>query len=362
LQRAAQGIDRLKHGHISKYNAFDPAQKPAEKDYVLVVDQTRGDASIRLGAADEGRFAAMLQAARAEHPGALILIKTHPEVSAGKRKGHYSAADLDHRTRFLDDRISPWHALAGAQQVYCVTSLMGFEAILAGHRPRIFGRPFYAGWGLSDDRQPMDRRHRGLTPEGLFAGAMLLYPHWYDPYRDCLCTFEDVADTLEARSRAWREDRPGYDAYGIRLWKRGHVRRFFGGNVRFPRRPAAPARKRLVWAGKEKPEQGASAAPIIRLEDGFLRSKGLGAELVPPMSLVADDRGIYYDPNRPSRLEDLINASDDLPAPALQRAERLRQRLTQSGLSKYNIGAKTNGWPSDRLRIQTCSRPWSRCR
>ena len=86
---------------------------------------------------------------------------------------------------------------------------MGFEAIWAGHRPVVFGQPFYAGWGLSRDIQPIDRRGRALTVVQLFAGAMILYPKWYDPCRDTLCSLEQVLDQLEAETRAWREDHAG---------------------------------------------------------------------------------------------------------------------------------------------------------
>src|SRR3712207_309862 len=46
--------------------------------------------------------------------------------------------------------------------------------------------------------------------------------------------------------------------------------------------------------------------PYIALEDGFLRSLGLGVMGYPPFSMVYDDVGIYYDTTRPSRLENLI--------------------------------------------------------
>ena len=45
--------------------------------------------------------------------------------------------------------------MEGAVAVYTVSSQLGFEAILAGHRPQVFGQPFYAGWGLSEDRNPV---------------------------------------------------------------------------------------------------------------------------------------------------------------------------------------------------------------
>ena len=54
--------------------------------------------------------------------------------------------------------LSPWRLLAGAARVYVMSSQLGYEAMLAGHRPRIFGRPFYAGWGLSEDQHRLPRR------------------------------------------------------------------------------------------------------------------------------------------------------------------------------------------------------------
>src|ERR1700744_433582 len=40
---------------------------------------------------------------------------------------------------------------------------------------------------------------------------------------------------------------------------------------------------------------------VWRIEDGFLRSMGLG-KVDPPLSIVLDDLGIYLDASRPSRL------------------------------------------------------------
>jgi capsular polysaccharide export protein len=59
----------------------------------------------------------------------------------------------------IEDRpISPWRLFEHARAVYTVSSQLGFEAILAGHRPVTFGVPFYAGWGLTDDRRPVPAR------------------------------------------------------------------------------------------------------------------------------------------------------------------------------------------------------------
>ncbi|MCU9839135.1 capsular polysaccharide biosynthesis protein [Ruegeria sp. WL0004] len=336
LNRARDAIVRIRDSHLSKYSATDPGLTPPEPGYVLVVDQTRGDASVTASKGTDALFREMLVFAQEEHPGARVLIKTHPETAAGFRPGYYGASDITARVSLYDAPVSPWVLLDGAVGVYTLSSQLGFEAILAGHKPRVFGQPFYAGWGLSLDEHPVPRRERRLTRAQLFAAAMILYPTWYDQHRDCLCELETVLDTLEADVRAWRQDRAGWTAGGMRLWKRKPLRRMFGryGKVSFTDTPARDdARPHMVWAAKADPDR-----PAVRVEDGFLRSRGLGAELVPPLSLVTDDLGIYYDPTRPSRMEHLIAARATLRDDQRRRAERLIDRLTRAGVSKYNLG------------------------
>ena len=339
LDRARGGMARMIEAHLSKYAGFDPAAPPPEPGYVLVIDQTRNDASVTASRADRGRFLEMLVFAQEEHPGARVVIKTHPETAQGFRPGHFGPEDANDRITLLSDPVSPWTLFEGAVGVYTVSSQMGFEAIFAGHRPRVFGQPFYAGWGLTEDEFPVQRRQRKLSRAQLFAAAMILYPTWYDPYRDRLCTFEVAQESLTAQARAWREDHHGWDAWGMRLWKRRPLQQFFGGPapVRFrkgaPEAPKPP-RRAMVWASK--PQSGPEGA--CRVEDGFLRSRGLGAELVPPLSLVCDDLGIYYDPQGPSRLEKWIEARAELRADQHARARALISALTGAGLSKYNLG------------------------
>ncbi len=427
LQRARDGIARLQALDLSKYNMHLPDAPLPAPGYVLVVDQTRGDASIRHGGASESTFAEMLDAAMAEHPAARIVIKTHPETAQGLRAGHFAPV-ADPRVTLVADPVSPWRMVEGAVAVYTVSSQLGFEAVLAGHRPQVFGQPWYAGWGLTGDRNPIARRRRSLTRTQAFAAAMILAPAWYDPCRDRLCDFEEAIDQMEAEVRAFREDRAGHVAVGMRLWKRRRIADIFGGGrgVVFtddPARAAARATREgrglLVWASQEVPElsaqprrggervaadqgtrnqiptgsgkaeQGEAARnttsgqnlatavardrsqgqehrttdltcrqarnigprpgvpPVLRrVEDGFLRSRGLGAELVPPISLFADDLGIYYDPSRESRLERQILAP--LPAGGHQRATRLIARLIAGGVSKYNLGGALPDLPPGR--------------
>ncbi len=342
LDRARAGIAAMKANHLSKYNAFDPTLPVPDPGYVLVIDQARKDASITASGADSNTFREMLFYAQTEHPNARILIKAHPETVAGHKTGYFGPDDVTDRISLCDQPVSPWAVLEGAIAVYTVSSQMGFEAILADHKPVVFGQPFYAGWGLTDDRKPVQRRQRVLTRAQLFAAAMILYPHWYDPYHDRLCSFEEAAATMTALSRAARDDYRGWVAADMRLWKRGLLQKVFGN----PRRVAfakgdgafakakATERRLMAWASTGRDD-------AVLIEDGFLRSRGLGADLIPPLSLVLDDLGIYYDATRPSRLETLINAAPGLDVGARQRAEALIARITDAGLSKYNLSTAT---------------------
>jgi len=351
LDRARGCIARLQEAHLTKYTAFDPGTPCPDPGYVLVIDQTRGDASVTHGGADANTFREMLYHAQADHPGARVLIKTHPETRDGHRAGYFGPGDENDRVALFADPVSPWSLLEGAIAVYTVSSQLGFEAIFAGHKPKVFAHPFYAGWGLTEDLHPLalPRRGRPLTRAQMFAAAMILYPKWYDPFRDRLCELEDAIAFLEARSQAWREDQSGWTASGMRLWKRKPLQGFFGSQKRIifdddqgraARKAMSTGRRHMCWAGKATPGTG-----TVQIEDGFLRSRGLGAELVPPLSLVCDELGIYYDPTRQSRLEQLIAQRTDLRPDQQHRAERLIRCITDLGLSKYNLGLQTPDLP-----------------
>ncbi|MCW1954972.1 MAG: capsular polysaccharide biosynthesis protein [Roseobacter sp.] len=348
LRRAHGGIARIREAQLSKYAGYDLETPCPAAGYVLVIDQTRGDASVTHGGADANTFKEMLYYAQAEHPGARILIKTHPETVAGHRQGYFSAADTSRRISLFEGRVSPWALLEGAVAVYTVTSQMGFEAILAGHRPQVFGQPFYAGWGLSEDRNPrgLPRRGRVLTPAQLFLGAMIKAPTWYDVHNDRLARFEEALDSFEAEVRAWREDHAGWTAAGMRLWKRAPLQQFFGRHkgIGFGK-TAKAGRRAMVWAGQANEGKDERR---VRLEDGFLRSRGLGAALTPPLSLVLDDLGIYYDPTRESRLERLVLARANLRPDQSARVRALIEAICSLGVTKYNLKGQMPVLPAGR--------------
>ncbi len=348
LNRARAAIDQMRYWHLGKYSATDPNIDPPPPGYVVVIDQTEGDAA--LCGAGRTDFLEMLAFAGEEHPECPIYIKTHPETAGDARQGHFRDDDYTDRILPMRDPISPWRLFEGAVAVYSHSSTLGFEAIFAGHKPRIFGQPFYAGWGRTQDETPPPRRERDLTRAQLFAAAMILYPVWYDPIRDRLCQIEDVIASLAAEARAYREDRRGYLAVGMSPWKRPHLARAFGREkkLRFRRRAQASGdRKTLVWGMREAP------GDAWRIEDGFLRSRGLGAELTPPLSLIMDRPSLYFDPSVESRLDKLIAESRELPVAEIERSARLIAAVKRQSLTKYNIGVEMPPLPetSDKILL-----------
>jgi capsular polysaccharide export protein len=352
LDRARQCIEKIVSNRLSKYNASpDVILEPTDIPRVLVVDQTAGDLSIRCGMAGPDSFDRMLEAALAEHPGAEILVKIHPDVIAGKKQGHLLAAAKQPRVRLLDRDISPVSLIQQVDHVYVVSSQTGFEALLAGKPVTCFGAPFYAGWGLTDDRVQLPRRGKPRSVEQLFAAACILYSRYRDPYSGAACEIEPVIDYLALQRHWFHENAGDLYCYGFSLWKRSFVRSYLyspWNTVHFvrcvrriPLGGMSEDARIVVW-GKREPESVLALArnrriPLWRIEDGFLRSVGLGSDLAAPASLVVDKQGIYFDPSKPSDLETLLQ-HHAFTNEELLRAGNLREAIVSAGLSKYNVG------------------------
>ena len=97
----------------------------------------------------------------------------------------------------------------------------------------------------------------------------------------------------------------------------------------------------ITWASKDQAEVVKIAkkwggVPWY-VEDGFIRSTGLGSDLTAPASIVLDKTGIYYNPNKSCGLETLLQTKRFTDS-ELTRAESLKRALINNELSKYNLG------------------------
>ena len=359
LARAKIAIDRIVAAGISKYNDAPPGEVDLgpKRKRVLVVDQTFGDLAIGCGLADASSFERMLEAAIREHPDAEIIVKTHPDVLAGKKRG-YLEAPAGSNVRLWAQPATPAALLAHVDHVYVVSSLLGFEALLAGKRVTCFGVPWYAGWGLTDDRATgpaaeaaFGRRTMRRTREQLVAAAYFRYARYIDPDTGKACELERVIDHLELQRAMFARNTGRIFCFGFRFWKHANIRAYLrspGNQITFASSALDAERhgfnascRALVWGQRETADVRELAAKnsvtLWRMEDGFLRSVGLGSDLVEPASLVVDRRGIYYDPSQPSELEEILKTVT-FSAPELARAARLREHIVATRISKYNVG------------------------
>ncbi len=360
--RAERAMTLIKHHQLSKYNHAPLIKLPIEVDKknILVIDQTLGDQSIKFAGANPKTFEKMLQQAKLDHPHAVIWLKVHPDVISGKKQGHFDTSKLaqDKQVKVLTQNCNPISLLGQMDEVYVVSSHMGFEALMLGKKVHCFGVPWYAGWGLTNDRfasleilQGRRQVERSLTQ--LFSAAYFDYARYVNPNTGQRCELEEIIELI-AYQKHWNDILGGQvKALGFSRWKRKFIKDYLrqaSNSISFKRifpKTAQPNTHYIIWGNKKIKQrerlQQNQQAKVWRMEDGFIRSVGLGANLIRPLSLVLDDQGIYYDASKPSRLETVLNYIK-LNAAQQMRASNLRQQLVAHQLSKYNVG-EAEDWP-----------------
>ena len=117
----------------------------------------------------------------------------------------------------LQAEIGP--LLEAVDSVHVLTSLAGFEALMRQTPVQVFGLPFYAGWGLSDDRLVCGRPRRGRQLDELVYGALIHYPrylcqrsgHWITPEQAVaqLLQMRAVPPVRSVQQQLWRLWRTG---------------------------------------------------------------------------------------------------------------------------------------------------------
>ena len=358
LATSREAIAYITRHNISKYNLYADIRNDAVADNgrkkVLIVSQTAGDMSLRYGSGEEISNDEMIGSILEDYPDAEIYLKVHPDVLAGKRKSNIDLHKYAERCRILSENVNPVSLLKTMDVVCTKTSQMGFEALLLGKEVHCFGRPFYAGWGLTEDRLACPRRGRRLTVEELFAGAAILYTHYFNP---CTGRKSDILDTLATikRHRELQLSNIG-DLYmvGFSGWKRFTHTPFFSsgqgnaihfcGSTAMAVKKGADKESSVYYWGARRPSVSETTPTdgikVYQVEDGFIRSVLLGSDLTQPYSLVVDSRGIYFDPTAPSDLEHILGSTGFSSSPALMaRATDLIGCIRRARMTKYNFQA-----------------------
>ena len=294
---------------------------------------------------------AMVAAALAENAAGKIVILAPGDMP---RKGPLADAAACGAT-ILAHPVDPWAAIARAERVYAAGGEAGFLALLAGREVRCFADCCYSGWGVTGDDAAVSQRPFGRTVDEIFAGACLLATRYLDPYRQAASSFEEILPILADWRKIDDANRRVAVLVGMSFWKRRQVADFFRSSAGTPvfRRTIRGALRAAgagsggavaAWASRMPAGLAEAAAKhgiaLIRVEDGFVRSVGLGSDFVPAASLVLDAGGMHYDPTVRSDLERLLLEAD-FDAALIARAGRLIDRLVSRGITKYNLGAAT---------------------
>lgn len=362
LRRARDLQSLIASSRLSKYNAgvdrLDGDLTSPGREMVLLVDQTFGDQSVAGALSDATTFEAMARAAVSENPGARIVARLHPETVSGAKRGYL--ADLAARLGLgvLADAASPWCLFDLKPKVYTVSSQFGFEAALAGCEVHCFGLPFYAGWGLTRDRMSSPRRTARRSATEIAAAVYLRYCRYFDCWRRTPVEAETAVEQLAFLRRSFLGNARPVVGYRIARWKRKPVSAMLDGPhgppryvsrlgtaMRRARQSGAAVAAWGIAAVRLRPQLAAAGIDCIAVEDGFLRSVGLGAAFVTPLSLVFDRTGLYFDPTRPSDIETMLAAAE-FTAADLARARALRERIRAARLTKYNLDRKDSPLPA----------------
>ncbi|NLS20838.1 capsular biosynthesis protein [Rhizobium sp. P40RR-XXII] len=174
---------------LSKYNHLPhlaPRIERTTKRRILLVDQVVGDVSVDRALGSKASFEKMLADGLASD--AQCLIRTHPDVMAGLRKGYLTNGVSEGAAVLLDDAVSVASILEVVDEVWTVSSQFGFDALLRGIPVRCYAAPFYAGWGITEDYFGVyakavlaGRRTKLRTIDQIAAAALSLYPTYRDP-------------------------------------------------------------------------------------------------------------------------------------------------------------------------------------
>ena len=208
--RARLAINKIVENKVSKYNHAKclPIKigKPDRKK-ILLLDQRFGDQSVTSGLADEVTFEKMLNDAIVNHPECDLIIKQHPDAIKGGKSSYYSDERLAF-TKYVDNvytvnfDINPYCLLDLVEEVYVVTSGMGFEALMAGKKVHCYGMPFYAGWGVTEDQIQLPSRTRKRSLEEVFYFSYIEASRYFDPDLDKQVQVEEIVDYI-VKHRKW---------------------------------------------------------------------------------------------------------------------------------------------------------------
>jgi len=329
LRRAAAGAEAMVRHRVGGSAWADPPDAVlARPGTGLAVVQTSGDS---------GRDLAMLNAVLERRRAAQTVVVAPP--------GKLAAAARAAGCRVLHGPADPWPLIDLADEVHVAGGdVLGLLGLLAGRAVHAHAPAWFAGWGVTEDGPAVPPRTATRSPAQVAAAGLLTGATYRDPFTGQATSFEAALDIAAEWRRVCDANRGIAGCMGMQFWKRQRIGAFLHTGVHPPPQGAsalAAARRTggavAAWASRMPEGLREAGVPVLRVEDGFLRSVGLGSDFLPPCSIIVDGSGIYYDPSRPSDLETTLAKANFDPA-LLRRAAVVVDRLVRTGVTKYNVG------------------------
>lgn len=182
LNSASVCMRWMKDFSVTKYNTPSASNKNNKnvkiRKKVAVLGQVDDDASIKMGNFNNWTPVELIRLAKKEHPDADIIYRPHPDIYFGYKKSKHKHKNVLDICEISSPEISFVEFISDIDHVYTITSLSGLEALIYGKKVTVVGAPFYAGWGLTDDRVSLPRRNRKRTLNELFYCIYLKYPKY----------------------------------------------------------------------------------------------------------------------------------------------------------------------------------------
>ncbi|WP_323982225.1 capsular polysaccharide export protein, LipB/KpsS family [Novosphingobium aureum] len=176
-----------------------------------------------------------------------------------------------------------------------------------------------------------------------------------DPFSAAALSPHNAIELLARWRRTIHENRKIHAVFGVARWKRPTVDPLLWDGTgpvrhrsRIPRSGRGEAGIRgtghvVAWRARCTPRLidtlERQVGQLAEIEDGLIRSSGLGAHCVPPLSIVLDPLGAHFDPTGPSTIETLLRKAE-IPSALCARARDLRERLVAAGIGKYGAPPK----------------------
>lgn len=207
-RRALAAIRQVVEARVSRYNHAPDVPlhigRPGRAK-LLVIDQRYGNESVEFGLADERTFERMLQEAIANYPEHDIVVSGYVDPTGRGKVGYFDKnlaqvpAQDRHRVFFIQEDRNPYALIDLADIVFVVSSLTGFEALMAGRQVHCYGAPFYSGWGATTDHCATGRRSRGRTIEDIFHFAYIEASRYVNPQTNERVEVEELVDFVSRK-------------------------------------------------------------------------------------------------------------------------------------------------------------------